>query len=238
MKIKIIFTLLFLAIFKINYAQQKLTTEDLFKEYLISQNASIAKSIVASNDNLYSIFCEADLTNNSEKKIAGFSKFIDLSPKYGLAKAYESRGIAYIYIEKTDAALADLNKSLQLDPADPYTFYFKGDAYMDLKKLDSAIDNFNYAIKLDPNFSLAYHLRGIAFDDQKKYQNALDDFTKEIKLDKKSDIAYKMRGFVYNEMGKYKLAIDDWRKAEKLNPDNYKHLDDFIDKAMSKLRNE
>ena len=36
----------------------------------------------------------------------------------------------------------------------------------------------------------------------------------------------------------FTLKQEVWKKAEKLNPDNYKHLDDFIDKAMAKLRGE
>ena len=238
LKTKITFILLLLVIFIGSYGQNKLSTEDLFKKYLISQNVSIAKEIITSNDNLYSIFCKADLSQSSDKRIAGFSKFIALSPKYGLAMAYNMRGAAYTSIEKTTDAFADFDHSLLLDPMNAYTYYYEAADYMDLKKFDSAIENLSHSIRLDEGFELAYHLRGIAYDDQKKYENALADFTEEIKLDKKNDIAYKVRGFVYNEMGNYTKAIKDWKKAEKLNPDNDKLLDGFIYKTVMKLRNE
>jgi tetratricopeptide (TPR) repeat protein len=219
------------------FGQEKnLKTEDVFKRYLVSEDESIAKIIVNSNDNVYSLFCQGALTENLDEKINLFTKFIELNPKYGLAKAYLNRGISYTLSEKYDSAITDYDKSISLDSQEPYAYYFRGEANASLNKYEVANLDYTKAIKIYPNFLLAYYMRGISFLHQKSYESSLADFTKVIELDKSYDKAYLMRGMVYNQMSNYKKAISDWKDAKKLNKDNSKDTEELIEEANKKLK--
>lgn len=234
-KIKHLFFALFIAQLTVGQSQ-KLTTEDMFKRYLVSEDESIATLIINSKDGLYSLFCQGTMTEDLTEKINLYTKFIQQNPKYGLANAYLDRGIAYGLSEKYEAALADYDKSIELDANEPYAYYFKGEAYASLEKYDKAIENYSLAIKMQPNFVFAYHLRGISYLSQKDYKNAFTDFTKVIELDKNYDQALLMRGVVYDEWGEYKKAIADWKEAKKINKDNIKDSDELIEKANKKMK--
>ena len=103
---------------------QYLKTEDVFKRYLVSEDEATAKLIVNSKDELYSLFCQGDLTEDTTEQISLFSKFIEKEPKFGLAKAYLNRGIAYTMIEKYNEAILDFDKSIKLDNKLIYTYLF------------------------------------------------------------------------------------------------------------------
>jgi len=196
---------------------QNLTTEDVFKRYLVSEDESTAKMIINSKDNLYSLFCQGALTESLSEKIDLFSQFIKKNPKYGIAKAYLDRGIAYSLANKPDSAIVDLDKSISLDPQKPYSYHFRGVSYADLKNYDKAIADYSSAIKLDPEFKIAYYMRGLSFLNQEIYEKALPEFSKVIELDKTYDKAYYMRGQIFYLQETYEKALPEYSKVIELD---------------------
>jgi tetratricopeptide (TPR) repeat protein len=91
---------------------------------------------------------------NADQAIDNYSKAIKINPKF--VKAYNNRGIAYIWKKKYDLALADFNKAIELDPkngkaynnrAIVYSYQGEsGKALQDLKKAKSL------GIAVDPDF--------------------------------------------------------------------------------------
>ena len=53
-----------------------------------------------------------------------------------------------------------LDKSIEIDPNNPYTFNSRGVAFKELKNYESALIDYNKAIKIDPNYGMAYGNRG------------------------------------------------------------------------------
>ena len=51
---------------------------------------------------------------NADSAITNYSKAIKINPKF--AKAYNNRGIAYIWKKQYDLVIADFNKAIELDP--------------------------------------------------------------------------------------------------------------------------
>lgn len=51
---------------------------------------------------------------NADQAIDNYSKAIKIDPKF--AKAYNNRGIAYVWKKKYDLAITDFNKAIKLDP--------------------------------------------------------------------------------------------------------------------------
>jgi tetratricopeptide (TPR) repeat protein len=86
--------------------------------------------------------------------ISNYSKAIKINPRF--AKAYNNRGIAYIWKKQYDLAVADFNKAIELDPkngkaynnrAIVYSYQGENDkARQDLKKAQSL------GIAVDPEF--------------------------------------------------------------------------------------
>jgi tetratricopeptide (TPR) repeat protein len=54
------------------------------------------------------------LAENADSAITNYTKAIKINPK--LVKAYNNRGIAYIWKKQYDLAIADFNKAIELDP--------------------------------------------------------------------------------------------------------------------------
>jgi tetratricopeptide (TPR) repeat protein len=54
------------------------------------------------------------LAENADSAITNYTKAIKINPK--LVKAYNNRGIAYIWKKQYDLAVADFNKAIELDP--------------------------------------------------------------------------------------------------------------------------
>lgn len=238
MKIKKLFILCLLLTQWTIVLSQKVKTEDVFNRYLHTEDESLSKLIIKSNDGLYSLFCQGELAENIDESINLYTKFIQQNPKYGLEKAYLNRGIKYYQSEKSDAAITDFDNSIGLDKNEPYAFYFRGATYASLKKYDNAIEDYVKVIKLNPKFKLAYFMRGNSLFDQKKYQSAMKDYDKVIELDQNYDGAYLMRGIIYENMGEYKKAIAEWEEVLKINKNNAEDAKTLIEKAKKKIKEE
>lgn len=59
-----------------------------------------------------------------------------------------------------DDILADLNKAIELTPANPYLYYNKADVYILNEDYEAAMEALNQAIALKPDFGQAYYNRG------------------------------------------------------------------------------
>ena len=232
------FFYLFLLLTQVTFAQsQKVTVEDVFRRYLVSENNSLAEMVINSNDSVYSLYCKAALANDETEAINLYSKFILLKPKYGLAEAYLNRGIKYNAIDSAELSIADFDKYIGYGGKDPYAYYFRGSSYSMLEKYDKAIEDYSMAIKLNSTFEFAYQMRGNCYFNKKDYNKALLDYNKAISLDKKLCTAYMMRGLVYEATGEYKKAIADWKEAKKISSTNAELADKFIERVTKKMKN-
>ena len=62
-----------------------------------------------------------------------------------------------------DAALADFDEALRLDPKSVYALHSRGLTRSGMAEYDRAIAEFDEAIRLDPNHAWAYTNRGWAW---------------------------------------------------------------------------
>lgn len=92
-------------------------------------------------------------------------------------------GFAYYQDKQYDKAIEKMNKAIELDPQDYYTYYYRGICYLELKDYQKAISDFDKAIELNPNYSDAYGARGLSYTFVKDYQQALNDFNEMLRLD-------------------------------------------------------
>ena len=92
-------------------------------------------------------------------------------------------GNCYDNFGKTDLALQNYAKALELNPNSEWAYYERSILYRRIKKYDKAIDDLTKAIKLYPtSFSEAYYLRGMTYVLQNKLTDATSDFEEAIRI--------------------------------------------------------
>lgn len=155
------------------------------------------------------------------------TKAISASPSNSLA--YNIRGTSKkaLRVSPNDV-LADLNKSIELDPKNYKAVFNRGLLYWDVGRLEKALSDMNRAIELAPNIAEYYYNRGTLYKFQKNYDKAKADYTKAIELDPKHDIAYANRAEVLLEQSKqitdatFIAAEADVAKSIAINPKNWR----------------
>ncbi len=77
-----------------------------------------------------------------------------------IAGAYTNRGLIYQKRGDAAAALADFNKSIEVDPSNSWAHYTRGKALLDSGDATAALADFNEAVKLGAPLAIIYLERG------------------------------------------------------------------------------
>ena len=102
--------------------------------------------------------------------------------KLDFATAHNIRGKTKLNQSQYEAAIADFDKAIQLNPDFAKVYNNRGNAKNKLEKYESAIADFDKAIQLNPDFARVYNNRGNAKNKLEKYESAITDFDKAIQL--------------------------------------------------------
>lgn len=97
------------------------------------------------------------------------------------ATLYSERGVSYFHLKDYKSSLVDMNKSVDLEPDNPYRYssraYIK--AYTDV---DGAIKDYEKATQLDPQDEIAYNNLGLLLERRGKMKEAQEKFKRSNKL--------------------------------------------------------
>ncbi len=80
--------------------------------------------------------------------------------------------------DKYESALADFNKTIEIEPEFAFAYYNRAFVKYKLKDLKGAIDDYNKAIEIDPGFGDAYYNRGLLFFCLNDKISACQDYSK------------------------------------------------------------
>ncbi|MDX1994429.1 MAG: tetratricopeptide repeat protein [bacterium] len=75
-----------------------------------------------------------------------------------------------------DAAIADMDAAVALEPENPELYVLRGQMVMLLYEWDRVLENYNTALELDPHYADAYYFRGILYYSVLERETALADF--------------------------------------------------------------
>ncbi|MGF1496307.1 MAG: tetratricopeptide repeat protein [Elainellaceae cyanobacterium] len=92
------------------------------------------------------------------------------------AALWSNRGNARVSQNKLEAAIADYNRAIDLDPAAPDPYLNRGTALEGLERWDEAIADYNRVLELDSNDPAAYNNRGNAKAGQQDWSAAVEDY--------------------------------------------------------------
>ena len=153
----------------------------------------------------------------------------EVAPDFGEIQPYLEQGIAYIQNGQLDAAIAEFNKAIDLDPNVAVAYLYRGIAYAGQDRLNEAIADYTRAIDLDPDDPAAYLYRGSIFAQQGDLEAAVADFTSVIERDPDNALAYYLRGNIragdLNKPGPQGLegdldaAMSDYAQVIRINPE-------------------
>ena len=135
-----------------------------------------------------------------------------------LAISLRNRGFGYALKNDYDRAIADYDRSIEIDQKSAKTFDLRGNAYHDRHDEDHAIADYDQAIKLDPNSAVAFRDRGLAYRAKHDYDHALADYNEALRIDPHYRDAINERGLTYDNKGDYDRAIADFNEAVRIDP--------------------
>jgi tetratricopeptide (TPR) repeat protein len=143
---------------------------------------------------------------------------------------YRLRGAAKLKKRDLDGALADSDKTVDLDPSvESYTQ--RGQANFLKGNFDKAIADFDVAIEKSSEPAALYNLRARTKFQIKNWDGAIIDYNTAIKLDPKFPDAYFFRGLALLNLGKDTEAQTDFDKLLELAPDKKALLEKSVEQT-------
>lgn len=123
-------------------------------------------------------------------------------------KAYILRADAHYFLGKTQKAIDDYSKVLQLQPNDAWTLYSRGDSYKVIGDYESSIEDLNNAVKLKPDVAKFRRELGVAYYLSDNFRLALDDLLLSLKKYPEDNRALHFTGLCYFKLDKFNESLD------------------------------
>jgi len=158
---------------------------------------------------------------NYQQAVDNYTKAIKKNSydKIQLSTLYYKRGQCFANLEKTDDALKDYNKAIELNPQSSDAYWGRGVIYDNDGKYQLSIADYKTAISLakgnDINEGLAILYCNIANNEAAltNYTEALQADSISITLNEQYSRAYKVRGDIHGAQHNFTAAVDDLTKA-------------------------
>jgi Flp pilus assembly protein TadD len=119
---------------------------------------------------------------------------------------------------KTEEAIAEYRKAIELSPRIAIFHSNLGGPLTDQDKTDEAIAEYGKAIELDPREALAHNGLGVALIAHDKTEEGIAEYRKAIELDPRDAAPHNNLGLVLSFQGQTEEAIAEYRKAIELDP--------------------
>jgi tetratricopeptide (TPR) repeat protein len=136
-----------------------------------------------------------------------------------LIEAHLSLGNVYRETGKTDEAIKEFRRALQLSPKCDICYRRIGQVYVAAGMKDQAIRAFQNAITLNPYFWSNYNELGDAYNQFGENTKALVAFRHVVELDPANPLGHQNIGAAYFSLGKYEESILEFEDAIALQPD-------------------
>jgi len=119
---------------------------------------------------------------------------------------------------KTEEALAEFEKALELDPYNAQALYGRGLVYQGEKQHEKAIEDFAAAHGLTPQRAEPLVARAVSYLAVDKVKEAVTDLDEAVQADPNSASAWSHRGLAYERLGEKDKAKTSYSRALTLRP--------------------
>ena len=137
---------------------------------------------------------------------------------------YFYRGIAKYNLSDVRGALADFEKSVEINPVFTNGYHYRAITKSRLGEYDEALKDFDTAISLRPGNDGIYFSRGVTYFLAQRFEEAVSDFDRYLMHESDDPSAYLNRGAAHLYLGDTLKALNDYNKAIKLDrydPEGY-----------------
>jgi tetratricopeptide (TPR) repeat protein len=136
-----------------------------------------------------------------------------------LARAFYQRAMVSTRTGNFDAAMADSNEAVRLDPNNVNARALRAASYAGKGDYDRALTDLKEARRLDAKSFLTANVFGFYYNAKGEYDRALTELNEAIRLNPNGMYAYKNRGISYEHKGEHDKALADFRKALSFDPE-------------------
>jgi tetratricopeptide (TPR) repeat protein len=120
------------------------------------------------------------------RALENFDKALSLNTGTNEFNIYLNRGVAYLELEETDAALKDITKAIELGPNNASAYHSRGRIYYSTKQYSEAVKDFSRSVEINPNNDAAYYNLGMTYFRLEDNKNACENFHKSCSLGNKN----------------------------------------------------
>ncbi len=190
----------------------------------VEQYLVFLEELMASNQRLASLRGFADFVRadriRSKKRCREAIAYLDKALSKGEHHIfYLERAYKHACLRDYDAAIRDLDSSLELNPENARRLALKGQYLYRLKNYDAALQVLNEAIGYDRMSRRALTTRGRVYYELKKYDLAIADLHDAIAYDDTNAVSRSYLGSVYYSKKDYQSAIEHYEIALALRQD-------------------
>lgn len=121
-------------------------------------------------------------------------------------------------LKKDQEAIADFNKSIELNPKFMEAWYNRANVKSDGNDLIGAIADFSKAIELKPGYFVAWFNRGNAKAGMGDFKEAIADYNEALRLKPDYKEALSNRGNAKGVMKDFTGSIEDYNQVIRINP--------------------
>ena len=148
-----------------------------------------------------------------------FQRAIELSPNY--ATAHHWFGIHLAQMGRTDEALKEIHRALELDPLSIIINTNVAWIYYFARQYDQAIGQFKKTLDMDPNYAVAHMRLGEAHIQKKMFGEALSELRRAVSLSPESMDILAELGYAYGVAGQRSEAERILAKLGEYAKDRY-----------------
>lgn len=147
-----------------------------------------------------------------KKAIQYFDQALANLPKKARREAAEartSRGVSYLVLGDTVAALADFDVAALLNPEYVSSLFQRGKVALERGNLDAAMADFERSLQIDESYVYGLYGKGRVYNKRGEYEKAVECFTRVLKLDEEDVFVLPHRAEAYMGMSKMHEATND-----------------------------
>jgi tetratricopeptide (TPR) repeat protein len=137
-----------------------------------------------------------------------------------IQKIYAVRGMVLYRLDRLEESIIDLNKALELNPNDYYSWSNRGFINLQLKNIDNALTDCEESIRLNNSFAEGFFNLSCVNFYLKKYDESLIQVNNADKYKPANSLIYTHKGRLYEKLGNIELCIKTLCYAIDLDPQN------------------
>lgn len=159
------------------------------------------------SDDFYRMASTAHIFSKNYERARVFQQKLENEFKLNSNDCYNF-GLIYMHLKQEDNKKYYLNKSLELNPDNPYTLNAIGYELTREHRYDEALEFLEKTIRIQPDFAYAYNNRGHAKIELGQVEEGLIDIEESMRLDNTNS-------YVFRNLGIYHLTRNEKEEAMK-----------------------